>query len=90
MENRAAAATLVWKVVSWATYGTFVLLAALVVIAPGPDFAVVVKNSLRRGRSAGMLTSLGVIQRRRVRRALNVVTGTALIGFASALAIESR
>ncbi len=45
---------------SWATYGTFVLFAALVVIAPGPDFAVVVKNSLRRGRSAGIFTSLGV------------------------------
>lgn len=45
---------------SWATYGTFVLFAALVVIAPGPDFAVVVKNSLARGRGAGLATSLGV------------------------------
>jgi RhtB (resistance to homoserine/threonine) family protein len=46
--------------VSLATYGTFVLFAALVVIAPGPDFAVVVKNTLARGRATGMLTSLGV------------------------------
>lgn len=30
------------------------------------------------------------IRRRRVRRALDAVTGTALIGFASALAIEGR
>jgi RhtB (resistance to homoserine/threonine) family protein len=48
------------SVVNWATYGTFVLFAALVVIAPGPDFAVVVKNSLARGRSAGIFTTLGV------------------------------
>jgi RhtB (resistance to homoserine/threonine) family protein len=47
-------------VVSWTTYGTFVVFAAIVVIAPGPDFAVVVKNSLARGRSAGIFTSLGV------------------------------
>lgn len=45
---------------SLATYGTFVLFAALVVIAPGPDFAVVMKNTLARGRAAGVLTSLGV------------------------------
>ncbi len=35
--------------------------AAVVVIAPGPDFAVVVKNSLARGRIAGFFTSLGVV-----------------------------
>ncbi len=47
--------------VTWATYGTFVIFAAMVVIAPGPDFAVVVKNSLARGRAAGLFTSLGVV-----------------------------
>lgn len=46
---------------TWGTYGTFVVFAALVVIAPGPDFAVVVRNSLARGRAAGFLTSLGVV-----------------------------
>jgi threonine/homoserine/homoserine lactone efflux protein len=46
--------------VSWTTYGTFALFAAVVVIAPGPDFAVVVKNSIARGRAAGMFTSLGI------------------------------
>ncbi len=45
---------------TWATYGTFVAFAAIVVIAPGPDFAVVLKNSLRSGRTGGYLTSLGV------------------------------
>jgi RhtB (resistance to homoserine/threonine) family protein len=46
--------------VSWATYGTFVAFAAIVVIAPGPDFTVVLKNSLAHGRSAGFFTSFGV------------------------------
>ncbi len=45
---------------TWATYGTFVAFAAIVVIAPGPDFAVVLKNSLRAGRTGGFFTSLGI------------------------------
>jgi threonine/homoserine/homoserine lactone efflux protein len=61
--------------VSWATYGTFVVFAALVVIAPGPDFAVVLKNSLARGRAAGLFTSLGV------------VTGCVLQGTAAAFGV---
>jgi threonine/homoserine/homoserine lactone efflux protein len=47
--------------VTWATYGTFVVFAAVVVISPGPDFAIVVRNSVARGRAAGLFTSLGVV-----------------------------
>jgi RhtB (resistance to homoserine/threonine) family protein len=47
--------------VTWATYGTFVVFAAIIVVAPGPDFAVVVRNSLARGRAAGFFTSLGIV-----------------------------
>ncbi|GII79743.1 lysine transporter LysE [Sphaerisporangium rufum] len=36
-------------------------LALLVVIAPGPDFAVVMKNCLMYGRRPGTLTSFGVV-----------------------------
>ncbi|MBO2452710.1 LysE family translocator [Actinomadura barringtoniae] len=39
----------------------FVGLAVLIVIAPGPDFAVVMKNCLMYGRKAGLATSLGVM-----------------------------
>lgn len=46
--------------VTWATYGTFVVFAAIVVVAPGPDFALVVRTSLARGRAEGLFTSLGV------------------------------
>jgi RhtB (resistance to homoserine/threonine) family protein len=39
-----------------ATYGVFVL----ALIAPGPDFVIVVQNSVRNGVRAGMWTSLGI------------------------------
>lgn len=35
-------------------------IAGLMIISPGPDFAIVVKNSLMHGRGAGLLASLGV------------------------------
>jgi threonine/homoserine/homoserine lactone efflux protein len=37
-------------------YGVFLL----AVVSPGPDFAVTVKNSVQRGRRAGMLCALGI------------------------------
>lgn len=46
---------------TWSSYATFLLFAVVVIVAPGPDFAVVVKNSLAGGRSAGTFSSLGVI-----------------------------
>lgn len=41
----------------------FLLLAIahlLAVISPGPDYAIVTRNSVRYGRKAGMMTSIGV------------------------------
>lgn len=50
-------------------YITFVALAVLLVLVPGPDFAVVVKNSFARGRRGGLMASLGIVSS-------NVVHGT--------------
>lgn len=36
------------------------LVAMLMIISPGPDFAIVVKNSLTYGRKAGLYASLGI------------------------------
>lgn len=36
------------------------LVAALMIISPGPDFAIVVKNSLTHGRTFGVYTALGI------------------------------
>ena len=47
---------------TWATYGTFVVFAAVVVIAPGPDFAIGGAGTHSpAAASAGIFTSLGVV-----------------------------
>jgi threonine/homoserine/homoserine lactone efflux protein len=39
----------------------FLLVAVVVIVSPGPDFALTVHNTVARGRRAGMTTSLGVV-----------------------------
>ncbi len=45
---------------SWSRYGEFLVFAVLLVLVPGPDFAVVTKNALAGGRRRGSWTSAGV------------------------------
>jgi RhtB (resistance to homoserine/threonine) family protein len=45
---------------SWAGYSTFIAFVLLLTVAPGPDFAVVMKNSLAGGRAAGLWTTVGI------------------------------
>lgn len=40
--------------------GPFVALAAVVIVTPGPDTALTVRNTLARGRPDGVLTAFGV------------------------------
>jgi len=40
--------------------GAFLLVAAIVVITPGVDMAVVTRNALMDGRRAALLTALGI------------------------------
>ena len=44
----------------WAVFGTVVLAHALAVSSPGPDFAIVVRQSLAFGRGAGVWTAAGI------------------------------
>lgn len=46
---------------SLATYGTFLGFALVVVLIPGPDFAVISKNTLTGGRTRGTWSALGVV-----------------------------
>jgi threonine/homoserine/homoserine lactone efflux protein len=39
----------------------FLLIATVVIVSPGPDFALTVRNTVMRGRSAGAWTSAGVV-----------------------------
>jgi threonine/homoserine/homoserine lactone efflux protein len=40
---------------------TFLVVALVVIVAPGPDFALTVRNAVVRGRRAGLATALGVV-----------------------------
>jgi threonine/homoserine/homoserine lactone efflux protein len=44
----------------WAVFGTVALAHALGVASPGPDFAIVVRQSLAFGRGAGVWTAAGI------------------------------
>jgi threonine/homoserine/homoserine lactone efflux protein len=57
----------------------FIAISALVIIAPGPDTAVVVRNALRDGTRGAMATSLGVVA------GLAIWTTTASAGLAALL-----
>ena len=39
----------------------FLVIAVVVIVSPGPDFALTVRNTVARGRRAGLLTSAGVV-----------------------------
>jgi threonine/homoserine/homoserine lactone efflux protein len=55
---------------SWSRYGEFLVFAVVLVLIPGPDFAVVTRNALAGGRRRGSWTALGVASS-------NLVQGTA-------------
>lgn len=40
---------------------TFLVVALVVIAAPGPDFVLTVRNTAMRGRRAGVATALGVV-----------------------------
>jgi RhtB (resistance to homoserine/threonine) family protein len=56
--------------VSLGSYLSYVAFAVIVVVAPGPDFALTMANTLRAGRSGGMRTAFGIATS-------NTVQGTA-------------
>ncbi len=41
--------------------GAFLAVSAVVIVTPGPDMAMILRNALRGGRAAGRLTAVGVV-----------------------------
>ena len=66
---------------SWSKYAEFLAFAVVLVLIPGPDFAVVTKNTLIGGRRRGRWTALGV-------SSSNLVQGTAAAFGLSALIVR--
>jgi len=67
--------------VSWAGYGSFVVFAALLTLAPGPDLAVVLRNTLAGGRGRGAWSAVGIT-------VSNVVQGTAAAAGLAAVVVR--
>jgi len=55
---------------TWSVYGSYLVVVVVIVLAPGPDTMVVLKNSLAGGVRGGLMASLGIV-------AGNLVQGTA-------------
>jgi threonine/homoserine/homoserine lactone efflux protein len=67
----------------WSEYGEFLIFALVVVVIPGPDFAVVTKNTLVAGRRRGRWTAGGVVT-------AAFVQGTAAAAGLSALVVRAQ
>ncbi len=63
----------------WQSYWTFVAFAAVLIVVPGPDFAVVTKAALSSGRRGGAWASVGVATSNAVQGLVAVVGLGALI-----------
>jgi threonine/homoserine/homoserine lactone efflux protein len=70
-------------VASWSSYVQFLAFACVLVLIPGPDFAVVAKNTLMAGRRRGSWASLGICTS-------NAVQGTAAAAGLGALIMRSQ
>jgi threonine/homoserine/homoserine lactone efflux protein len=69
--------------VSWSSYLSFLVFAVVLVLVPGPDFAVVTKNTLAGGRRRGTWTSIGVTSS-------NLVQGAAAAAGLGALIVRAQ
>jgi threonine/homoserine/homoserine lactone efflux protein len=61
----------------------FIAVALVVIVSPGPDFALTVHNTISRGRRAGTATSLGIVS-------AQLLWGTATAAGIAALLVASR
>jgi threonine/homoserine/homoserine lactone efflux protein len=68
---------------NWAAYVSYLTFAVAVVLIPGPDFAVVVGNTISGGRRRGMWCAAGVASS-------NAVQGTAAIVGLGALIVRAQ
>ncbi|GAA1880365.1 LysE family translocator [Pseudonocardia ailaonensis] len=46
---------------TWSSYGTYLAIAVLLVLAPGPDTLVLLRNALSGGRRGGLIAGAGIV-----------------------------
>jgi threonine/homoserine/homoserine lactone efflux protein len=73
-----------WEgLVTWETYGSFLAFALLLIVVPGSDFAVTMKNTLAGGRGSGAWTAAGIATS-------NAVQGAAAAAGLGAVIVRSQ
>ncbi|MHB8450524.1 MAG: LysE family translocator [Mycobacteriales bacterium] len=72
-----------YGLMSWSSYGEFLAFATVLVLIPGPDFAVVTKNTLAAGPRRGRWTAVGICSS-------NALQGTAAAAGLSALIVRAQ
>ncbi|MFE9959806.1 LysE family translocator [Micromonospora sp. NPDC005299] len=68
---------------SWSSYASFLVFATVLILIPGPDFAVVTRNALAAGRRRGRWSAIGVT-------ASNAVQGVTAAAGLGALIVRSQ
>ena len=68
---------------SWLSYVSFLVFAIVLVLVPGPDFAVVTKNTLAGGRRRGVWSCVGVTTS-------NVIQGAAAAAGLGAVIVRAQ
>lgn len=68
---------------SWSSYASFLIFATVLILIPGPDFAVVTRNTLAAGRRRGRWSAIGVT-------ASNAVQGVTAAAGLGALIVRSQ
>ncbi|MEU4368006.1 LysE family translocator [Micromonospora chersina] len=68
---------------SWSSYASFLVFATVLILTPGPDFAVVTRNTLAAGRRRGRWSAIGVT-------ASNAVQGVTAAAGLGALIVRSQ
>ena len=68
---------------TWSAYGSFLLFAVALVLVPGPDVAVTMRNTLTGGRARGAWTAVGITTS-------NAVQGLAAAAGLGALVVRSQ
>jgi threonine/homoserine/homoserine lactone efflux protein len=69
--------------VTWSAYGSFLLFAVALVLVPGPDVAVTLRNTIAGGRTRGAWTAVGITSS-------NAVQGLAAAAGLGALVVRSQ
>lgn len=72
-----------------ASFTSFVLVSLIVIVTPGRDTALTIRNTIMGGRAAGLFTAL-LTAAEPLRRTIEAMTGVVLIGLGLRIVAERQ